>query len=124
MNLGKILAPRFACSDYGGDAQQDHTEFGVNSSAVEATPATGVAWLHDEHHAVFQVNLSVVYQHVAISFLDEKHFEEVGLEHFMLRKHPRALASISCINVDMLNSINLVKQILSYLSCLYLCTHI
>ena len=43
MNLGKTLAPRFACSDYGGDAQQDHTEFGVNSLAVEATPAPGVA---------------------------------------------------------------------------------
>lgn len=37
MNFGKTLAPRFACSDYGGDAQQDHTEFEVNSIAVENT---------------------------------------------------------------------------------------
>ena len=41
--------------------------------------------LHNKHHAVFQVYLPVVYQHVAIGFLDEKYFEEVGLEHFMLR---------------------------------------
>ena len=110
MNLGKTLAPRFACSDYGGDAQQDHTEFGVNSIAVEATPATGVAWLHDEHHAVFQVNLPVVYQHVAISFLDEKHFEEVGLEHFMLREHPRVLATISCVDVEIYATIRLAER--------------
>ena len=32
--------------------------------------------------------LPVVYQNVSISFLDEKYFEEVGLEHFMLRLSP------------------------------------
>ena len=58
----------------------------------------------------FRFYLPVVNQYVAISFLDEKYFEEVGLEHFMLRKHPRALAAISCVDVEIYAAIRLVER--------------
>ena len=87
----------------------EYQKFVLESRLINV-PFLLLVWLHNEHHAVFQVYLPVVYQHVAISFLDEKYFEEVGLEHFMLRKHPRALAAISCVDVEIYAAIRLVER--------------
>ena len=87
----------------------EYQKFVVESRLIDV-PLLLLVGLHDEHHAVFQVNLPVVYQHIAISFLDEKHFEEVGLEHFMLREHPRVLATISCVDVEIYATIRLAER--------------
>ena len=87
----------------------EYQKFVVESRLIDV-PLLLLMGLHDEHHAVFQVNLPVVYQHIAISFLDEKHFEEVGLEHFMLREHPRVLATISCVDVEIYATIRLAER--------------
>ena len=87
----------------------EYQKFVVESRLIDV-PLLLLVRLHDEHHAVFQGYLPVVYQHIAISFLDEKYFEEVGLEHFMLREHPRALASISCVDVEIYAAIRLAER--------------
>ena len=86
-----------------------YQKFVVESRLINV-PFLLLVWIHKEHHAVFQVYLPVVYQHIAISFLDEKYFKEVGLEHFMLRKHPRALAAISCVDVEIYTTIRLAER--------------
>ena len=58
----------------------------------------------------FQFYLSVVYQHVAICFPDEKDFEKVGLERFILRKHTGTLSAVRRVDEEIHTTLRLAKR--------------